>query len=201
MGNDHTGWHSRGYLPHFDRPGLVQSLTFRLADAVPPELVDRWKRELEWHARLGGDDPRSIELRRRVARYEDLGHGACWLGRPEIAELVEKAMLLFESERYRLLAWCVMPNHVHAMAETRDGWPLDRVVHSWKSFTAKKANALLGRRGGFWMPDYYDRFIRSATHYRAAIAYIERNPVEAGLVRRADEWLYSSAHRRRSGDA
>lgn len=39
-------WRSRGYLPHFDQPGTVQFLTFRLADAVPADTVAAWKSEL-----------------------------------------------------------------------------------------------------------------------------------------------------------
>ena len=35
----HKGWYSRGYLPHFDQPGLVQMLTFRLADSLPAAVL------------------------------------------------------------------------------------------------------------------------------------------------------------------
>ena len=34
-------WYSRGYLPHFDHPGLIQSITFRLADALPAQVMER----------------------------------------------------------------------------------------------------------------------------------------------------------------
>ena len=74
--------------------------------------------------------------------------------------------------------------------------PLGGIVHSWKSFTAKASNRLLSRTGAFWMADYYDRFIRDERHLRAAIAYVERNPVAAGLVGRPEEWAWSSARRR-----
>ena len=56
-------WTSRGYLPHFDRPGLIQSVTFRLVDSVPTDVIEKWHRELK----LAGDepaaDPRCAELR------------------------------------------------------------------------------------------------------------------------------------------
>jgi hypothetical protein len=38
-----TAWRSRGYIPHFNKPGLVQSIAFRLFDAVPERLVEQWK--------------------------------------------------------------------------------------------------------------------------------------------------------------
>src|SRR5947207_1926642 len=166
----HLGWHSRGYVPHWDHPGMIQSLNFRLGDSLPQEVLEKWKQELEL-SRLGApasrrhktandghhetgwrdasapgneDEPkRAVELRRRIEEYLDAGHGACWLHRPEIAALVEGALLHFDTQRYLLLAWCVMPNHVHALIETREGWPLDGVLHSWKSFTSHEASKIL----------------------------------------------------------
>ena len=188
-----TGWHSRGYLPHFDQPGLVQAITFRLHEAVPSEVVQRWRTELKWHDGLPADNPVAVELRERIARYEDAGHGQCWLGQEELAQIVEDALLHFDGQRYRLLAWCVMPNHVHAVIETVEGSPVADVIHSWKSYTSKEANRILGRSGPFWMADYFDRFIRDENHLRQAIAYAEENPVKAGLIAQAKEWKYSSA--------
>jgi REP element-mobilizing transposase RayT len=73
--------------------------------------------------------------------------------------------LHFDGQRYRLLAWVVMPNHVHVLIETMTGHTLAAVLHSWKSYTAKEANRLLGRTGDFWQPEYFDRFIRDDRHF------------------------------------
>jgi putative transposase len=121
------------------------------------------------------------------------------LRRPQIACLVEDALLHFDGTRYRLLCWVVMPNHVHLLMETSDAHPLPKVVQSWKSFTAKQANAILGRTGTFWDRDYFDRFIRDDGHLAAVTRYIEDNPVKAGLVGRAEEWAWGSAQRRGMG--
>jgi REP element-mobilizing transposase RayT len=94
-----------------------------------------------------------------------------------------------------------MPNHVHALIETRDGFPLADVLHSWKSFTSKKANRLLGRTGEFWQREYLDRYVRDAGHYAAVIAYIEENPVKAGLAKLKTDWPWSSARFRALGSA
>ena len=182
---EHRGWHSRGYLPHFDAEGLVQSVAFRLADGVPRELLRRWRAELR-----GAD--RAAELRERIARYEDAGHGACHLRQPEIARLVQDALLHFDGDRYRLLAWCVMPNHVHVLIEQTPDHRLADVVQSWKSFTAKRANRMLGRDGPFWAQDYFDRYIRDESHFEAARRYIHENPVRAGLCAAAADWPWSS---------
>lgn len=204
----HKGWHSRGYLPHCDYPRLFRVVTFRLIDAVPAHVLASWKEELGLVERVvrAPDNPpdpdreaREAELRERIARYEDAGHGACWLRDERIARVVENALLHFDGERYRLPAWCVMPNHVHALIEAFAGYPLGAVVHSWKSFAAKEANLIIGRRGGFWMPDYHDRYVRNEGHYAAALEYIEGNPMRAGLVVRAEEWRFSSAALRARG--
>lgn len=194
-------WRSRGYLPHFDRPGVIQTITFRLADAVPESVIEKWKQELRWVEGLPATDNRAVELRKRIDKYEDAGHGACWLRDERIAKLVEDALLHFDGQRYRLIAWCIMPNHVHAMIETFERWGLDSILHSWKSFTAHRANELLGRSGEFWMREYFDRFIRDEQHYQNAVAYIENNPVKARLVAEADEWRWSSAWGGRKSDA
>jgi len=191
-------WHSRGYLPHVDQPGLVQSLTFRLHDAVPEPVVQSWKDELAWTESLPAKDPRDVELRRLISRYEDAGHGACWLCDGGIAILVENALLHFDDQRYRLIAWCIMPNHVHVLAETRADWPLAAIVHSWKSYTAHAANEILRRSGEFWFRDYHDRFIRDDRHLAKAVEYIEQNPLKAGLVSAQEEWRWSSAWKGRA---
>ncbi|MGE3164900.1 MAG: transposase [Planctomycetota bacterium] len=136
-------------------------------------------------------------MQRRIARYEDEGHGQCWLRQDAIADIVEGTLLHGDLERYRLLAWCVMPNHVHGLIETLPGFSVSGLVHTWKSFSATQANRSLNREGDeFWMPDYYDRVIRNEHHLRVAIHYIENSPVKAWLIRRPMDWKHSSAGRR-----
>ena len=157
-------------------------MTFRLADSLPTAVTATLLDSEEFERDL--DD----ELNR--------GIGACHLRDERIADLVEDALLHFDGERYRLLAWCVMPNHVHTMLESAAGWALADVVGSWKSFTAKQANKLLRRTGTFWQREYFDRYVRSERHYAMTIAYIEENPVKAGLVPEAHLWRWSSARYR-----
>jgi REP element-mobilizing transposase RayT len=129
----------------------------------------------------------------RADQELDVGLGACWLGNTEIAALTQKTLLHFDGERYSLLAWCIMPNHVHVLVETLQGHTLSGVVKSWKSFTTRQANALLGRTGTFWEADYFDRYMRNEDHLMRTIEYVENNPVKAGLVDKAADWLWSSA--------
>jgi REP element-mobilizing transposase RayT len=183
-------WHSRGYLPHFDGTVSTQTVNFRLHDALPKHVIESWRTQLADNAEA------DMELRKRIARFEDAGHGKCYLRNPEIASMVETALLYFDDERYRLHAWAIMPNHVHMMFTPSNGFTPGRIMHSLKSYTSKEANRILNRDGIFWMEDYFDRYIRDVAHYWNAIRYIERNPVKAGLCEKDEEWRWSSARRR-----
>ena len=106
---------------------------------------------------------------------------------------MQDVLLHFDDERYRLWAWCVMSNHVHVVAEQREGWALSRVVHAWKSYSANEINRVHGRRGPVWMREYFDRYMRNDDHLSTTIDYVENNPVAAGLCRAAMDWPWSSA--------
>ncbi len=187
------GWYSRNYLPHCDVPGLTQAIAFRLADALPKSVMSRLSQEAENDA----------DKQRHIEAFLDSGHGCCWLREPQPARIVETALLHFDSKRYRLLAWCIMPNHVHVLIQTQPphqerrhlaGYSsLAAIVHSWKSFTAKEINQVLVRNGPVWQREYYDRYIRDDRHLAAVIGYIHENPVKAGLVTDAVLWPFGSA--------
>ena len=178
------GWNQRGYLPHYDAPGAVQFVTFRLHDSFPASLRS------EWEALLAVEDRR--EQRAKLEEYLDKGRGEALLRRPELARIVAEALQHFDGERYQLLAWVVMPNHVHVLLH-QTATPLGETIGGWKSYTAKEANRLLGRSGTFWQEDYWDTFMRDEEQEAKARSYIANNPVKARLVRTPAEWPWSGA--------
>ena len=178
------GWHERGYLPHRDEPGLIQLVTFRVADSFPAALRS------EWLALLEIEDDR--ERRRKLEAYLDRGHGECWLRTPAIAELVQGALRFHDGAKYELRAWVVMPNHVHVLFVV-GAKPMAQVIAGWKEFTAREANKRLGRSGKFWAEDYRDTYMRDAAHELRARRYVESNPVKALLAREPAQWRWSSA--------
>jgi len=139
-----------------------------------------------------------IEQRKRVEKFLDSGYGSCFLRDDRLAEIVQNALLYFDGLRYSLHAWCVMPNHVHVLLTPESGFDLSGITHSWKSFSANKCNKLLGRTGSFWRTESFDRFIRNERHFQKAVVYIEKNPVNAGLCEKPEDWKWSSARRRPS---
>lgn len=181
------GWYSRSYLPHFDAPGVWQFITYRLADSIPVECRHEWETAMK----LENDR----EKFRRMERLLDRGLGACHLRDTRVAQVVQDNLWFHDDKSYRLLAWVIMPNHLHVLAEMRK--PLGIVLQKWKSYTGSEANKILGRVGEpFWQADYFDRYIRDQEHYRRVVRYIENNPVKASLVRDKAAWNWSSARYR-----
>ena len=185
------GWHSRGYLPHFDAPGTQQFLTWRLADSLPASRRGEWEHLL----RIKDERDKQVQLE----AYLDKGRGSCVLRRADVAEELERTFLFDDVRRCRLLAWVIMPNHVHLLVEM---WqtPLSKLLHSWKILTSKRANALLNRSGQLWQDDYRDRYMRDEEHYRKTVRYIEHNPVKAGLVKSPEQWRFGSGWWRVRGE-
>jgi REP element-mobilizing transposase RayT len=183
-------WRSRGYLPHIDDKGLVQFITFRLADSVPRDVIERWHDE-----QLRGEIT-DATYRRRIETYLDQGYGSGDLKHHRIAQELQETLLKWDGERYRLLAWVIMPNHANLLLECSNDFSLASVMHSIKSYTAHKANHILDRKGRFWSKEYFDRYIRDRRHYTSVVKYIEDNPVKARLCRAPEEWPFSSARGR-----
>ncbi|HSE43052.1 MAG TPA: transposase [Acidobacteriota bacterium] len=132
----------------------------------------------------------------KIEKYLDANYGDCWLKIPEIAQLVVNALGHFDGIRYHLFAWCIMPNHVHVIFKPISSGSelqsdLISILHSWKSFTAHKANKILKRSGEFWQSEYYDHVIRSDEELHYYITYTLNNPVKAALCDNWEEWPWS----------
>ena len=186
-------WYSRGYLPHCDRTGLLQSITFRLADSLPQEVL----KQLELEVACVVEDRRELHRRKLIEKYMDSGLGCCALKHPAVADIVQNSFFAFDGVKYRLIAWCIMPNHVHVLIEPLI--ELGKIVQSWKSFTGRwvmkhNAELELGVPGkSLWMREYWDRYIRNEEHLYTVIEYIHQNPVKARLCQFSESWRWSSA--------
>jgi putative DNA methylase len=121
-----------------------------------------------------------------------------------IAQLVEAALLEHYRALYILWAYVVMPNHAHALLTPKlvegsddEYVELETITKLIKGRTAREANQLLSRTGqSFWQDESYDHWVRDDMEFGRVINYIENNPVKAGLVKRPEEWRWSSASER-----
>jgi REP element-mobilizing transposase RayT len=97
---------------------------------------------------------------------------------PGERDLVVSALKHFDGERYGLLAYVVMPNHVHLLVETKNNHRLQDLVHTWKSFTAHRLQRECGRRDRIWQDEYFDRIVRDEEEFLEKAQYILNNPLK-----------------------
>jgi type I restriction enzyme R subunit len=178
-------WHN---LPHWQQDQAWQFVTWHLGDSLPKAKLAEWFEEREaWLKCHPKPWDSATELAyhqlysARIDAWLDAGHGSCVLREPPCAEIVADAFRHFAGERYELGAFVVMPNHVHVLFRPINDCALESILHSWKSFTAKAINKVLGRRGTLRQEDYWDRIIRNEEHLAGCLRHIEENPLKAGL--------------------
>jgi putative transposase len=167
----------RRNLPHFQPDGAALFITFRLFGTL---------------SLASGRDGRSFAL--ADLELERTPRGPTWLKQAPVAELVTETIRFGEQGRelYELVAFVVMPNHVHILIHPRV--PAPKITQFVKGVSAKGANELLGRKGQrFWQDESFDRWVRSHDERSKIIRYIELNPVRANLAAEPQLFRYSSA--------
>lgn len=115
------------------------------------------------------------------------------LKQKEIRDIIIEALRFHDGLRYRLLAYCVMPNHVHVLIhpliqDSGEIFPIAHVTYTWKRYTANRINKFLNRKGSLWQKESYDRMIRDETELANTLEYIVQNPVKTGLVKNWKDW-------------
>jgi REP element-mobilizing transposase RayT len=171
----------RRRLPHLHPDGAYLFVTWRLFGSLPvaPPAITY---ATPGHAFVAQD--------RALAQ----GRGECWLSDSRVARRVVEIIRAGESQKrlYELQAWAVMPNHVHILILPRVALP--QITHWIKGSTAREANLLLGRLGTpFWQDESYDHWLRNEQEFHRIVAYIEGNPVSAGLAATPRDWPWSNA--------
>lgn len=108
--------------------------------------------------------------------------------------LVEALDFVREQGSIYLLAYAILPDHVHLLVAPRGDTSISDVMKSMKNFSARQINESNGRREPVWQRSFYDRVIRDETQLATAVEYIHANPVEAGLANIPSAYEFSSAH-------
>jgi len=92
--------------------------------------------------------------------------------------LVASAFEYFDNKRYWLFAYVVMDDHVHVLVRASPEHPLEKIIHSWKSFTAHQFGRQTGRVGQVWQQEYQDRIVRDREEIENRLQYIAYNPTK-----------------------
>lgn len=206
-------------LPHWDVPGAAYFVTSCLEGSIPARGlldIDAYRKSVQQRLRPPQRTAEEWAADQwklgfaRTDRWLDEEPAVRHLQDERLAHCVMKALYHFAQVRYDLLAFVVMPSHIHWVFQPREEWvrtlenergdatPRQRIIRSINRFTARECNKILGRSGTFWQHEPYDHWVRSPEELERIIQYVEGNPVKAGLVSLPEEWRFSSARYRRS---
>jgi type I restriction enzyme R subunit len=178
-------------LPHWYQPRVTYFITFRTEDSIPLDVSRRrHAQRFEWlrdhrvndfevdFIRLPIQQRKEFHERfsREYLETLDKGLGDCVLAQPELSSIVADSLFHFDTIRYHLGDFVVMPNHVHLIACLLGDTEIKSQCRSWKRFTARRINSALNRNGRFWQEESFDHLIRSPEQFAAVVQYIEQNP-------------------------
>lgn len=197
----------RAKLPHLQPLGGTFFVTYNLSGCVPMEVIYKWEEEYKmakkqiqanknakWNEL---DNLNKRDFARRDKFLDTTKTGKFYLQQDEVAEEVTKSLHFWDTEKLELLAYCVMPNHVHVVFRLFDNEEitkevyLSQIMHSIKRFSAGQCNKILGLEGEFWQHESYDRLVRNETELKNIIHYILENPVKANLCKTQKDWKWS----------
>jgi REP-associated tyrosine transposase len=172
----------RRRLPHWQPLGQDIFITWRLYGSLPRQMPPPKSNSSPGEAFVHYDHILD------VART-----GPLWLKDPRIAESILSSLKnAHDRKLFNLRAYAVMANHVHVLFTPIV--PLSQISQLIKGATARQSNLILSRTGTrFWQDESFDHWVRNPAEWQKIRSYIERNPVAAGLVARAEDWPWSSA--------
>jgi REP element-mobilizing transposase RayT len=153
-----------------------------LHDSLPQEKL-QWLREekeswMKQHSQPWNEKVTKEYINKfgkAVDQWQDNNYGNCLLKKQSNRKIVEDALFFFDGKRYDLIAFVVMPNHIHILMKLREGHELTEIMRSIKSFTAKKINENEKSTGPVWQSESYDRLIRDQKHFENVVRYIIAN--------------------------
>lgn len=195
-------------LPHIQPEGATFFVTSRLAGSLPPEVVEKLHRERDLIdaelARIADKRERAekayLASRRLFGKWDRAmdasSTGIRYLANTKVAKLVVESLHFRDGKVHELIAYCIMPNHIHIvfrpLEESNDKYySLSKIMHSLKRHTAHEANLILGRSGTFWQHENYDHFARDNAELERIVKYVLHNPVKANLVKEQTDWKWS----------
>ena len=176
----------RRKLPHWHPQGASIFLTWRLYGSLPASVTT---------AESGCSTRYSVGRQFKLldSVLDKCRTGPLWLNDRRIAASVVEIIHRGESALgyFVFHAFVVMPNHVHLLITPNVSIP--RITNGIKGSSSHRANVILSREGKhFWQDETFDHWLRSPKEFAKIRAYIENNPVSAGLAAAPQDWPWSS---------
>ena len=154
-------------LPHIDLIGYYQFVTFRTFDSVD-DFLKRYRKV-------------DLSLSKKeyiIDKYLDSSKNGRYL-EGKVLEFMYSFLKYLDSTYYELVAFAIMPNHIHILFKQIK--PLKETINIIKGISAKEINSILKREGKFWDNGYFDKVIRDTKHFEITYNYIKNNPLKVNL--------------------
>ena len=113
---------------------------------------------------------------------------------PQERDVVTASLLKFHGDRYDLLAWVVMDDHVHVVVVPSELFALDRATYGWKSFTANELMRQFNRQPSVWQRGSHDRVVRAGGELEEKLAYVRANPWRRWPELASYAWVWPQPH-------
>jgi len=202
-------------LPHFQPLGEKFFITFRLYDSFFNKLILQIiEKKNEKIKSLLKTKPANYQALIKLEKkqvlvsmdklLDDKYKSTDYLLNEKVAEIVRNKLHEYDEKLYRLIAYTIMPNHVHLAIDTSiqlqnvaedyfaDNYiQIDKIMKYIKGGSAFEANKILNRKGQFWHHESYDHVIANDKELINIINYILQNPVKARLVEDWKNWKFS----------
>lgn len=181
----------RRNLPHLYFNDGIYFITSRLINSIPIEKLEQLKNETK-----NISDEKQKRLFKKYDVLMDSGeYGEKYLKNPKCAEIVKDTLHYPDGKEYKLICYCIMPNHFHLVFELlQNNKGISKIMQSIKRISARDCNTILSRSGAFWQDESFDRWVRDEKELYFVIRYILLNPVTAGLVDDWKDWKYTYCH-------
>jgi len=104
-------------------------------------------------------------------------------------DAVASALHHFNRQRYALLAYVIMNDHLHVLVQPADGFALQDIVKSWKAYSARRLRHA-GRAAPVWQQEYFDRVMRNRHDVFETLEYISKNPTRRWAGIESYPWFW-----------
>jgi len=207
----------RRRLPHYQPAFGEFFITFRLGNSLPRQLLEKYYHKRRLYNRAYDSEEYALTNKTKIGKLlfkhldkqlDNYHNGTDWLKQDRIAEIVANKIHELNNDKYLLLCYCIMPNHVHLLLKLSESemqmesptaeseYPVTTILKLIKGSTAYAANKALNRTGKFWQHESYDHLVRDNQERKNIIRYILMNPVKANLVKQWKDWKWKYCNKR-----
>lgn len=167
----------RRNLPHLYFSEGQYFITYRLANSIPKEKLLKIRlTPNEWDFEKFSFLFSKYDMLMESGEYKQ-----DYLKQEELAEICKLTIHFPDRKEYKLICYCIMPNHIHLVFELlSNNKGISKIMQSVKGISAIRCNYMLRREGKFWQDESFDRLIRDEQELFFIIRYVLLNPVKAG---------------------